>query len=120
MSLESKIKARRIRRANRVRSVIRKKTSVEGVLRVAVFRSLKHIYAQAIDDVNGHTVASCSSHEFELKGTKSNAAELVGSTLAQKLRAQNILTIVFDRNKYLYHGRVKALAEGLRSGGINF
>src|SRR5579864_3820456 len=87
--------------------------------RLSVFRSLKHIYAQVVDDVAGKTLAHCSTLTKEVKpqaadSKKSDAAKLVGKTLAEQLKAKGITKIVFDRNGYLYHGRIKALAEGAR------
>jgi len=93
--------------------------------RLSVFRSLKHIYAQVVDDVAGKTLAHCSTLSKDVKGpadekTKSDAATLVGETIAAQLKAKGITKIVFDRNGYLYHGRIKALAEGARKGGLEF
>ena len=93
--------------------------------RLSVFRSLKHIYAQVVDDVAGRTLAHCSTLTKEVKPKaddvkKSDAAKLVGKTLAEQLKAKGITKIVFDRNGYLYHGRIKALAEGAREGGLEF
>lgn len=90
--------------------------------RLSVFRSNKAIYAQLIDDVNGLTLAAASSREksFEAKGTKVEQASAVGSALAQRVQDTDIRAVVFDRNGYLYHGRVKALAEGARAGGLKF
>jgi large subunit ribosomal protein L18 len=93
--------------------------------RLSVFRSLKHIYAQVVDDVAGKTLAHCSTLAKDVKGqvveaNKSDAATLVGKTIAAQLKAQGITKIVFDRNGYLYHGRIKALAEGAREGGLEF
>jgi large subunit ribosomal protein L18 len=93
--------------------------------RLSVFRSLKHIYAQVVDDVAGNTIAHCSTLSKDLKGpadekNKSDAATLVGETIAAQLKSKGITKIVFDRNGYLYHGRIKALAEGARKGGLEF
>ncbi len=93
--------------------------------RLTVFRSLSHIYAQAIDDVSGKTVGHCSTLAKDVKPqaddiTKSEAAKLVGKTIAAQLKAKGITKIVFDRNGYLYHGRIKALAEGAREAGLEF
>jgi large subunit ribosomal protein L18 len=93
--------------------------------RLTVFRSLKHIYAQVIDDVAGKTLAHCSTLAKDVKGpadekTKSDAATLVGETIAAQLKAKGVDKVVFDRNGYLYHGRIKALAEGARKGGLDF
>jgi large subunit ribosomal protein L18 len=88
--------------------------------RVTVFRSLKHIYAQAIDDVTGKTLAHTSTLAGDVKSAigesdKTDAAKKVGAALAKALLAQGVSQVVFDRNGYLYHGRVSALAEGARS-----
>jgi large subunit ribosomal protein L18 len=93
--------------------------------RLTVFRSLSHIYAQVIDDVAGKTVGHCSTLAKDVKGpagdvNKSEAAKLVGKAIAAQLKAKGITKIVFDRNGYLYHGRIKALAEGAREGGLEF
>lgn len=91
--------------------------------RVTVFRSNKEIYAQIIDDAKGVTILSASSREKALasvKGTKIEVATAVGKSLAEKAAKAGIESVVFDRNGYLYHGRVKALAEGAREGGLKF
>ena len=93
--------------------------------RLSVFRSLKHIYAQVVDDVAGKTLAHCSTLAKDVKpqtddAKKSDAAKLVGKTIAAQLKSKGISKIVFDRNGYLYHGRIKALAEGAREGGLEF
>jgi len=93
--------------------------------RLAVFRSHQHIYAQVIDDERGHTVAAASSLEPEVRKqltgkTKTAQAELVGTTLAERAKAAGITAVVFDRGGFRYHGRVKAVADGARSGGLQF
>lgn len=91
--------------------------------RVTVFRSNKEIYAQIIDDSKSATILSASSREKALasvKGTKTDVATAVGKALAEKAKAAGIESVTFDRNGYLYHGRVKALAEGAREGGLKF
>ena len=93
--------------------------------RLSVFRSLNHIYAQVVDDVAGKTVAHCSTLAKDVKPqanetNKSEAAKLVGKTIAAQLKSKGITKVVFDRNGYLYHGRIKALAEGAREGGLEF
>ncbi len=94
-------------------------------LRLSVYRSLNHIYAQIIDDIKGHTLVSASSldKEFKEKMThKGNieTAKQVGKLLAKKALGKNIKKVVFDRGGYLYHGRIKALAEAAREGGLEF
>lgn len=89
--------------------------------RLAVFRSLKHIYAQVIDDSSGATLAAASSQEKELKA-KGNAdgAKAVGAALAERAKKAGVSAVVFDRGGYRYHGRVAALADGARDGGLEF
>jgi len=86
--------------------------------RLAVFRSNKEIYAQVIDDNTGNTLASASSKD--VKGTKIDQATQVGKLISEKSQAAGISNVVFDRGGYLYHGRVKALAEGARESGLKF
>ena len=111
----------KVLRRKRIHYGIRKK--IRGSAdkpRIAIFRSNNNIYVQAVDDLAGYTIASSSSKSLEAKGTKIEIAKLVGKDLAAKLKSQNITTAVFDRSGYLYHGRVKALAEGAREEGIKF
>ena len=91
--------------------------------RLSVFRSNKEIYAQVIDDVSGNTIVSSSSAEKEIsktKGNKTETASLVGKKLAEKAVSKGIKQVSFDRSGYLYHGRVKSLADGAREGGLKF
>jgi large subunit ribosomal protein L18 len=88
--------------------------------RLSVFRSLQHIYAQIIDDGRGVTLASASTAPTGSSGSKTDQARAVGRTLAERARAQGIQAVVFDRSGYLYHGRVKALADGAREAGLEF
>lgn len=90
--------------------------------RLSVYRSNKEIYAQVIDDVNGVTLVSASSREKEIstEGTKSEVSVLVGKKVAEKAIAAGVESVVFDRNGFIYHGRIKALAEGAREGGLKF
>ena len=91
--------------------------------RLSVFRSNKEIYAQIINDVTGVTLASASSRDKEIAQTnasKTDLAKLVGKSLAEKMKDTDIDTVSFDRGGYLYHGRVKSLAEGAREGGLKF
>jgi large subunit ribosomal protein L18 len=93
--------------------------------RLCVFRSLRYIYVQAIDDSGGHTLASASSLDTEIKGKvdgkkKTEGAELIGALVAQRLLNKGIKQVVFDRGGYKYHGRVKALAEAARKAGLEF
>ena len=111
--------AQRIRRHKRVRAKI---SGTPERPRLNVFRSAANIYAQIIDDVNGRTLAAASSLEkdFECEGTKSDAAKKVGMLVAERAKAAGIECVVFDRGGYVYHGRVAALAEGAREGGLQF
>jgi large subunit ribosomal protein L18 len=111
-------------RRERLRMRIRK--TVEGTEsrpRLAVFRSNKEIYAQIIDDVNGKTITAASSRDKDIDASNVNkveAAKLVGKAIAEKAVKVGVETIAFDRGGYLYHGRVKSLAEGAREGGLKF
>ena len=88
--------------------------------RLSVYRSNKEIYAQIIDDNSGVTIVSASSRGEKVEGTKTEKSQAVGKALAAKAIAKGIETIVFDRNGFVYHGRIKALAEGAREGGLKF
>jgi large subunit ribosomal protein L18 len=102
--------------------------SVQGTSekpRLSVFRSNKNIYAQIIDDEKFHTLVSCSSLDPEIKceipnGKTCQVSELIGQKLAERSLKKNITQIVFDRGPFIYHGRIKALANGARAGGLNF
>jgi large subunit ribosomal protein L18 len=115
----------RIARKRRHRRV---RAKISGTLerpRLNVFRSLDHIYAQVIDDVTGHTLASASTIDRELRAevqskSKQEAAKLVGELIAKRAQGAGITTVVFDRGGYKYHGRVKALAEAAREAGLKF
>ncbi|MCX5922245.1 MAG: 50S ribosomal protein L18 [Candidatus Dependentiae bacterium] len=115
MSFEKKQKARIKRRVLRVRSTLKQNILVP---KVSVFRSLKHIYAQIVDMTLGKTVASCSSLELDATGSKKEIARSVGLELAKRAKDQGISTVIFDRGRYLYHGRVQELSDGLREGGL--
>ena len=113
------------RTARRTATVRRKvKFAARGRARLSVFRSSKHIYAQLIDDTKGETIAAASSLEKAMreqgKGADIAAAKAVGTLLAQRAKEKGITDAVFDRGGYLYHGRVKALADAAREGGLNF
>lgn len=109
----------RLRRHKRVRGKI---NGTAECPRLNVFRSSQHIYAQIIDDVKGVTLAAASSTEKGFDGYGGNvaAAKKVGLMIAEKAKAAGITDVVFDRGGYVYHGRVAALAEGAREGGLNF
>lgn len=117
--MDSKSIARR-----KIRYSIRKKISgVASKPRLSVFRSNMEIYAQLIDDENGNTIASASSREKDIVAQKVNKVEkskLVGASVARKASELGISEVVFDRGGYIYHGRVKAVAEGAREGGLKF
>ena len=107
----------------RVRERIRSKvTGTSQRPRLAVFRSLKHIYAQVIDDSTGKTIASASSRDKDssTKGANSAAAKAVGALIAKKAQDKGITQVVFDRGGYLYHGNIKALADAARENGLKF
>ena len=110
---------RRDRIKKRIRKVVKGTTASP---RLSVFRSNVEIYAQLIDDASGTTIVTASSRDKDLnaKGTKSEVSKAVGMAVAAKAKAKGIETVVFDRGGYLYHGRVKALAEGAREGGLKF
>jgi large subunit ribosomal protein L18 len=116
-------------RRDRIKFRIRKK--VQGTAerpRLSVFRSMAHIYVQVIDDMAGQTLAAASSVEPDLKGQMAGearggnrkGAELVGKTIAERLKAKGVTRVVFDRNGFLYHGRVRAVAEAARLAGLEF
>jgi large subunit ribosomal protein L18 len=111
------------RRKRRNRASLAKKSG--GRIRLSVFRSGKNIYAQIIDDVQGCTLASASTLDKDLKGQIKTGADLaaasaVGKLIAERAKAAGITDVVFDRGGYIYHGRVKALAEAAREGGLSF
>ena len=111
------------RRRERLRFQLRRKAS--GRARLSVFRSSQHIYAQVIDDAEGRTIAAASSLDRNLRtelktGADKAAAAAVGKLVAERALAAGITEVVFDRGAYLYHGRVKALAEAAREGGLAF
>ena len=115
MSIKKKIAAARKRRTERVRKKLRN----TGVPRVTIFRSAKNIYAQLIDDSQHKTLVSCSTLELkDLKGSKKERALQVGKELAERAKKAGIEKVVFDRGPFLFHGRIAAVAEGLREGGL--
>jgi len=119
----SKLRDRSGRRQGRVRGALQR--AAYGRKRLSVFRSSKHIYAQVIDDDRGATLASASSIEKTTReslktGASVEAAKAVGKLIAQRAQEKGIKDVVFDRGAYLYHGRVKALAEAARESGLNF
>ena len=119
----SKLKIRMARRKASVRH--RTRIAANGRARLSVFRSSKHIYAQVIDDEKGQTLAAASSldktfTDAKTKGADINAAKAVGKLLAERAIQKGIKDVVFDRGAYRYHGRIKALADSAREGGLNF
>lgn len=111
------------RRRRRLRFQLRRKSG--GRPRLSVFRSSKHIHAQVIDDAHGHTLASASTLEKDIRnagktGANIEAAAVIGKLVAERALAAGVKEVVFDRGAYLYHGRVKALAEAAREGGLSF
>ena len=111
---------RRIRIKNRIRKIV---SGTETRPRLSVFRSNKEIYAQIVDDVTGKTISAASSRDKDIssaKGTKTEVAALVGKSIAEKALKAGVESISFDRGGYLYHGRVKSLAEGAREAGLKF
>lgn len=120
MALKNRKEFRRYRIKKRIRKVI---TGTSERPRLSVFRSNKAIYAQVIDDTKGTTLASASSIEksfTEKKINKTETAKMVGQTIAQRAIEAGVNAVVFDRNGYLYHGRVKSLADAAREGGLKF
>ena len=117
------VKARTNRRKATVRRAI--KDAATGRARLTVFRSSKHIYAQVIDDQKSATVAAASSLEKDMRGSLKtganiDAAKAVGKLVAERAKQKGITEVVFDRGSYLYHGRIKALADAAREGGLKF
>jgi large subunit ribosomal protein L18 len=124
MKIKTKLDSRR-----RIKLRIRKRVHGTGVRpRLSVFRSMEHMYAQAIDDTTGQTLASAATTEPALKaaltggakGGNLNGAKAIGKTIAERLRARGIMHVVFDRSGFLYHGRVKAVADAAREAGLEF
>lgn len=120
--------AKKTRFAARIRRHVRVRKHVDGTAqrpRLCVYRSLSEIYVQVIDDSSGHTLTSASSIDAELREKmsgldKSKQAQLVGKTIAERAKSKGVNTVVFDRGGFRYMGRVKALAEGAREGGLDF
>ncbi len=111
----------KVEKRNRIKRRVRGKISGSSVLpRLSVYKSNKEIYAQLIDDKDGKTLASASSRTLKAKGNKVEISAEVGKAIAEKAKAAGIENIVFDRNGFVYHGRVKALADGAREAGLKF
>ncbi|MCG2711757.1 MAG: 50S ribosomal protein L18 [Candidatus Omnitrophica bacterium] len=115
------MKVARVKRHKRIRKKI---TGTKERPRLSVYRSLKNMYAQLIDDENNVTMLTCSTQQKELKekakANNMNAAALLGELIAKGAKDKGIETVVFDRGGYLYHGRIKAVAEAARKGGLKF
>jgi large subunit ribosomal protein L18 len=108
---------RRLRRRHQIQRIVR---GTSERPRLVVFRSNASIYAQLIDDAKGFTIASSSSRNLETKAKKTELSKLTGKAIAEVAKEKGIKSVVFDRNGYLYHGRIKALADGAREGGLQF
>jgi len=117
MAKTSTRRLKRFRRKKHIRKVV---TGTAARPRMSIFRSSKHIYAQLIDDVNHATMASASSLKLDESGGNRDGASAVGKAIAAAAAEKNISEVVFDRNGYLYHGRVAALAAAAREAGLKF
>lgn len=112
-----------VKQVSRLTRKIRIRKVVKGTAerpRLCIYRSGRHMYAQVINDATGQTIVATSSLELKQKLSGKEIAEAVGKDIAKKALEKNIKTLVFDRNGFIYHGRVKALADGARAGGLNF
>jgi large subunit ribosomal protein L18 len=121
----SRLSDRIARRTATVRRKVKLAAGTSGRARLSVFRSSKHIHAQLIDDLKGETLVAASSLEKSMRegrktGANIEAAKAVGKLIAERAKQKGIKDVVFDRGGYLYHGRVKALADAAREGGLNF
>jgi large subunit ribosomal protein L18 len=121
----SRLTDRTARRTATIRRKVKFATARSGRARLSVFRSSKHIYAQLIDDAKGETLVTASSLEKTTRegaktGANIDAAKVVGKLIAERAKEKGIKDVVFDRGGYLYHGRIKALADAAREGGLNF
>ncbi len=120
--MANKTNPRAVARARRKVAIRRKVSGTTERPRLTVFRSTKHIYAQIVNDEAGTTLASASTLNTPVEGNKGNkdAAKAVGTAIAAKAKEAGVSTVVFDRNGYKYHGRIKALADAAREGGLTF
>lgn len=122
----NRFELKKIRRARRKKSIRRKIHGTPEKPRMSVFRSLNNIFVQLIDDTKGEVLASASTIDKEIKSlitekmTKTEQSKLIGKVIAERALAKNIQQVVFDRNGYIYHGRVKALADAARENGLKF
>jgi large subunit ribosomal protein L18 len=117
MKIQALKQARRVRRKKGIRKDI---FGTPEVPRLSVYRSLTHIYAQIIDDLAGRTLVSADSVQVKAVGGNKEAATVVGKALAEKAKAAGITAVAFDRNGFKFHGRIKALADAAREGGLRF
>jgi large subunit ribosomal protein L18 len=122
-AMSKKIIELKTRRAGRTRFQLKRKS--KGRIRLSVFRSSKHIYAQIIDDAKGQTLAAASSLDEGIKGSVKTGADIaaakaVGKLIAERAKEKKIEAVVFDRGRFLYHGRIKALADAAREAGLSF
>lgn len=121
-----RLKVKKIRRQRRKLRIRKKIFGSDLVPRLTVYRSLKHIYAQIINDEKGNTLVACSTLDPDFRSLMKNEmrkieqAYLVGKILAQKAISKGIKSVAFDRNGFIFHGRIKALADGAREGGLKF
>ncbi|MFM7052117.1 MAG: 50S ribosomal protein L18 [Planctomycetota bacterium] len=116
---------KRVRRSRRKQGIRKELFGMPDRPRLSVFRSLNHVYAQVIDDLSGRTIASASTLDKDFKskglaGAKMSEATAVGKLVAERAKEKGVSKVVFDRNGYLYHGRVKAVADGAREAGLQF
>jgi large subunit ribosomal protein L18 len=121
----SRLSDRTARRTATVRRKVKLAAGTSGRARLSVFRSSKHIHAQLIDDAKGETLVAASTLEKSMRegrktGANIDAAKAVGKLIAERAKKNGITNVVFDRGGYLYHGRIKALADAAREGGLNF
>jgi large subunit ribosomal protein L18 len=114
------VRDKRVQKSRRQMRIRRKIFGTAERPRLSVYRSNIHIYAQLVDDLEGHTLSSADSREVTGARNKTDAARKVGEAIAEKAREAGIETVVFDRGGNMYHGRVRALAEGARDGGLRF
>src|SRR5438552_3652534 len=120
MASKLRLQEKAIRRERRRHAIKKKIRGTSDRPRLVVFRSNKGIYAQLIDDQKGFTIAAANSRQMEEKAKKSDLSKKTGMAIAEQAKAKGVTAVVFDRNGYLFHGRVKALADGAREGGLKF
>ncbi|MGE0761814.1 MAG: 50S ribosomal protein L18 [Bdellovibrionales bacterium] len=116
----NKTSTKRVKRLKNKAKIRKKVTGTGERPRLTVFRSARHLYAQLIDDATGKTLLSVSTLKGDAKGKKTEMAKQIGAQLAKEALSKNIKNVVFDRGGFLYHGRIKAIADGAREAGLNF